>query len=129
MRDTRNGAHGRRLNTEGNPMGAVIVILFLIFLYFNPCLGIFILLVYLLGKEGARGRPSARCAPASTRLPMRLPVVVEEWTRERPTIDIARQLGPDDERRWLSWLMAKRGVPDHVRSDSGSEFAATAVRK
>jgi hypothetical protein len=28
----------------------------------------------------------------------------------------------------LSWLMATRGVPDHVRSDNGSEFTAKAVR-
>jgi transposase InsO family protein len=28
----------------------------------------------------------------------------------------------------LSWLMAMRGVPDHVGSDNGSEFTAEAVR-
>jgi putative transposase len=44
-------------------------------------------------------------------------------------IDVARQLGSDDVLERLSWLMATRGVPDHVRSDNGSEFTATAVRE
>ena len=56
-------------------------------------------------------------------------VVVDEWTRECLAIDVARQLGSDDVLERLSWLMATRGVPDHVRSDNGSEFTATAVRK
>lgn len=29
----------------------------------------------------------------------------------------------------LAWLMATRGVPEHIRSDNGSEFTAKAVRK
>ena len=41
----------------------------------------------------------------------------------------SRQLGPDDVLEPLSWLMATRGLPDHVRSDNGSEFTATAVRE
>jgi transposase InsO family protein len=61
-------------------------------------------------------------------LPLRLLVVVEEWTRECLSIDVARQLGSDDVLERLSWLMATRGVPDHVRSDNGSEFTAKAVR-
>jgi transposase InsO family protein len=55
-------------------------------------------------------------------------VVVDEWTRECLSIDVARQLGSDDVLERLSWLMATRGVPDHVRSDNGSEFTAKAVR-
>ena len=62
-------------------------------------------------------------------LPLRLLVVVDEWTRECLAIDVARQLGSDDVLERLSWLMATRGVPDHVRSDNGSEFTATAVRE
>jgi len=61
-------------------------------------------------------------------LPLRLLVVVDEWTRECLSIDVARQLGSDDVLERLSWLMATRGVPDHVHSDNGSEFTATAVR-
>jgi transposase InsO family protein len=56
-------------------------------------------------------------------------VVVDEWTRECLSIDVARQLGSDDVPERLSWLMATRGVPDHVRSDNGSEFTATEVRE
>ena len=41
----------------------------------------------------------------------------------------SRQLGSDDVLEPLSWLMATRGLPDHVRSDNGSEFTATAVRE
>jgi len=29
----------------------------------------------------------------------------------------------------LSWLIATRGVPNHVRSDNGSEVTATAVQE
>jgi len=57
-------------------------------------------------------------------LPLRL-LVVDEWTRECLAIVEARQLGSDDVLERLSWLMATRGVPDHVRSDSGSELTAT----
>jgi putative transposase len=56
-------------------------------------------------------------------------VVVDEWTRECLSIDVARQLSSDDVLERLSWLMATRGVPDHVRSDNGSEFTATEVRE
>jgi transposase InsO family protein len=56
-------------------------------------------------------------------------VVVDEWTRECLAIDVARQLSSDDVLERISWLMATRGVPEHVRSDNGSEFTATAVRE
>jgi hypothetical protein len=55
--------------------------------------------------------------------------LVDEWTRECLAIDVARQLGSDDVLERLSWLMATRGVPEHVRSDNGSECTATAVRE
>ncbi len=62
-------------------------------------------------------------------LPLRLLVVVDERTRECLAIEVARQLGSDDVLERLSWLMATRGVSDHVRIDNGSEFTATAVRE
>ena len=52
-------------------------------------------------------------------------MVVDEWTRECLSIDLPRQLNSDDVLERLSWLMATRGVPDHVGSDNGSEFTAT----
>ena len=48
--------------------------------------------------------------------------------RECLAIDVARKLNHDDVLERLSWLMATRGVPEHIRSDNGSEFTATAVR-
>jgi transposase InsO family protein len=43
-------------------------------------------------------------------------------------IDVTRKLNHDDVLDRLSWLMATRGVPGHIRSDNGSEFTAQAVR-
>lgn len=54
--------------------------------------------------------------------------VMDEYTRECLAIDVARKLNHDDVLERLSWLMATRGVPDHIRSDNGSEFTAQAVR-
>jgi len=50
------------------------------------------------------------------------------WRRECLAIDVARKLNHDDVLERLSWLMATRGVPEYIRSDNGSEFAAHAVR-
>ena len=61
--------------------------------------------------------------------PLRLLVVVDEYTRECLSIDTARKLTSDDVLERLSWLMATRGVPDHVRSDNGPEFTAGVVRE
>ena len=54
--------------------------------------------------------------------------LVDEYTRECLAIDVARNLRSDDVLERLSWLMATRGVPDHIRSDNGPEFTATVVR-
>lgn len=62
-------------------------------------------------------------------LPLRLLVVVDEFTRECLSIDVARSLNSDDVLERLAWLMATRGVPRHVRSDNGSEFASKQVRE
>lgn len=62
-------------------------------------------------------------------LPLRLLVVVDEFTRECLSIDVARNLDSDDVLERLAWLMATRGVPRHVRSDNGSEFTSKQVRE
>lgn len=36
--------------------------------------------------------------------------------------------GSENELERLAWMFAKYGVPDHNRSDTGSEFTARAVR-
>ena len=58
----------------------------------------------------------------------RMLAIIDEYTRECLSIDVARKLNHDDVLERLSWLMATRGVPDHIRSDNGSEFTAKAVR-
>jgi len=58
----------------------------------------------------------------------RMLTLVDEYTRECLAIDVARNLRSDDVLERLSWLMATRGVPDHIRSDNGPEFTATVVR-
>lgn len=62
-------------------------------------------------------------------LPLRLLVILDEFTRECLSIDVARRLTSDDVLERLAWLMATRGVPAHIRSDNGSEFTATVVRE
>ncbi len=61
--------------------------------------------------------------------PLRMLVVVDEFTRECLSIDVARRLNHDDVLERLAWLMATRGVPEHIRSDNGPEFTAKAVRE
>ena len=58
----------------------------------------------------------------------RMLTLMDEFTRECLAIDVARKLNHDDVLERLSWLMATRGVPGHIRSDNGSEFTAKAVR-
>jgi putative transposase len=55
--------------------------------------------------------------------------VVDEFTRECLAIDVGRKLTSDDVLERLAWLMATRGVPEHIRSDNGPEFTATVVRE
>jgi hypothetical protein len=40
-----------------------------------------------------------------------------------------RNLNSDDVLERLAWLMATRGVPEHIRSDNGTEFTAVVVRE
>ncbi len=62
-------------------------------------------------------------------LPLRLLVIVDEYTRECLSIDVERRLTSDDVLERLAWLMATRGVPAYIRSDNGSEFTADVVRE
>jgi len=59
----------------------------------------------------------------------RMLTLVDEFTRECLSIDVARRLNSDDVLERLSWLFATRGVPEHIRSDNGPEFTATVVRE
>ena len=60
--------------------------------------------------------------------PLRLLNVVDEFTRECLSIDVARRLTSDDVLERLTDLFVRRGTPQYIRSDNGSEFTAAAVR-
>src|SRR4051812_28239332 len=53
--------------------------------------------------------------------------VVDEFTRECLTIEVARSLVAEDVISTPEYLFEVRGVPDHIRSDNGPEFIAEAV--
>ena len=54
--------------------------------------------------------------------------VVDEFTRECLCIRVGRQLKATDVIDVLADLFIMRGVPGHIRSDNGPEFAAVAVK-
>lgn len=60
---------------------------------------------------------------------LRMLTIVDEFTRECLSIDVARSLTSDDVLERLAWLFATRGVPAHIRSDNGPEFTARSVRQ
>ncbi len=54
----------------------------------------------------------------------RMLTIVDEHSRECLAIDVARKLTSEDVLERLSDLFVRRGVPEHIRSDNGSEFTA-----
>lgn len=60
--------------------------------------------------------------------PVRMLVIIDEYIRECLSIDVARKLNHEDVLERLAYLFVIRGVPEHIRSDNGSEFTAQAVR-
>jgi transposase InsO family protein len=60
--------------------------------------------------------------------PVKLLTIVDEYTRECLAMEVARRLRSDDVLFRLAELCVQRGVPQHIRSDNGPEFAAKAVR-
>ena len=59
----------------------------------------------------------------------RMLTLIDEHTRECLAIDVARKLRHGDVLERLSDLFVRRGVPQYIRSDNGSEFTAKAVRE
>jgi len=59
----------------------------------------------------------------------RMLTVIDEFTRECLAIDVARRLNSQSVLTVLADLMVRCGVPGHIRSDNGPEFAAIAVRE
>lgn len=60
---------------------------------------------------------------------IRMLTLIDEHSRECLAIDVARQLSSEDVLERLSDLFVRRGVPEYLRSDNGSEFTATKVRE
>lgn len=50
---------------------------------------------------------------------LKMLTMVDEYTRECHTIDVARSLRSDDVLYRLEQLFIERGLPDHIRSDNG----------
>jgi transposase InsO family protein len=59
---------------------------------------------------------------------VRLLSIMDEWTRECLSIDVARNFKAHDVVDRLTDLFTRRGAPEYIRSDNGPEFTAKAVR-
>ena len=49
--------------------------------------------------------------------------LVDEYSRECLSIDVARRLNSEDVLERLAWMFVTRGIPQFIRSDNGSEFS------
>ncbi|TNF50610.1 MAG: IS3 family transposase [Deltaproteobacteria bacterium] len=61
--------------------------------------------------------------------PFKMLTVIDEYTRECLAIRVERKLKSMDVLETLADLFLIKGVPEHVRSDNGSEFTAKIVRE
>jgi transposase InsO family protein len=59
----------------------------------------------------------------------RMLTIIDEYSRECLAIVTKRKLKSGDVLEALENLFINRGMPDHIRSDNGSEFTAIAVRE
>ena len=59
---------------------------------------------------------------------IRMLTILDEYTRECLAIDVGRRLSHEDVLRRLATLFFRQGIPDHIRSDNGSEFTARVIR-
>jgi len=54
--------------------------------------------------------------------------IIDEFTREYLAILVARRITTQDVVDLLFYLFIFQGIPEHIRSDNGSEFTAKAIR-
>jgi putative transposase len=59
---------------------------------------------------------------------IRLLTILDEYSRECLAIDVGRKFTHDKVMNRLTDLFFRRGIPEHIRSDNGTEFTAKAVR-
>ena len=55
--------------------------------------------------------------------------IIDEYTRECMALLVERNITSREVMEQLYELFMLRGVPEHIRSDNGSEFTARAIRK
>jgi putative transposase len=60
--------------------------------------------------------------------PLRIPVIIDEYTRECLFLYVSRRIRSQEVLDQLYELFLSRGILDHIRSDNGSEFTASVVR-
>ncbi len=58
----------------------------------------------------------------------RILTILDEYTRQCLAIDVERRLNRESVLDRLTDLFIRRGVPEYIRSDNGSEFTAKVVR-
>jgi len=61
--------------------------------------------------------------------PFRILNIMDEYTRECLLVRAERRLTHTEVLEALNWLFLVRGIPEHIRSDNGSEFTAQRVRE
>jgi transposase InsO family protein len=59
---------------------------------------------------------------------LRFLCILDEFSRECLALDVERRMNHQNVLERLTDLFTRRGIPDHLRSDNGSEFTAEAVR-
>ena len=59
----------------------------------------------------------------------RMLTVIDEYTHECLAIEVKRKLNSTDVLDCLGRLFLAHGIPEHIRSDNGSEFTAQAVKE
>jgi len=60
--------------------------------------------------------------------PLRILTIIDEFTRECLALRVRRHFKATDVEECLTDLFCAQGVPEHLRSDNGSEFTATQLR-
>jgi transposase InsO family protein len=53
----------------------------------------------------------------------RMLTILDEYSRECLAIDVGRKITHDAVMHRLTDLFFRRGIPEHIRSDNGSEFS------
>ena len=59
---------------------------------------------------------------------LKILTVMDEYTRECLAIHVARKITAFEVIEQLADLFLRRGIPEHLRSDNGSEFTAQVIR-